>query len=78
MHRFKLSEDCRKELLEMCHYLLPIENHLPKNLNKLKEKLGLEKISINEKKYCESCRILLLDSEYFLFEPKHMNLKIIN
>ena len=58
MHWFKLSEECRIELLQLCHYLLPIENYLPKTLNKLKEKIGLEKLSFNEIKYCESCRIL--------------------
>ncbi len=63
MHRFKLSEDSRKELLNLCHYLLPMDNNLPKTMTKLKEKIGLEKVAIYENKYCESCRILLKETE---------------
>ena len=64
MHRFKLSIVCREELLELCQYLLPLDNNLPRNYSKLKEKIGLGNVSIKTKKYCEICKILLEESEY--------------
>ncbi len=45
-------------------YLLPLDNNLPRNYSKLKEKIGLGNVSIKTKKYCEICKILLEESEY--------------
>ena len=63
MHRFKLSEVARNELLSIIHYLLPLENSLPKTVNKLGKKIGLSKILIKENYYCPDCQVLLYRKE---------------
>jgi hypothetical protein len=65
-HRFKLSITAKEELLKLIRLLLPEKNNFPKTLDKLKDKIGLDKIDLNVKEYCEKCKILLPSNRKFV------------
>ena len=53
-HRFSLSKYASKELLQLCHYILPLGNNLPKSFNKLNESVGLDKIILKKKDFAKN------------------------
>jgi hypothetical protein len=54
-HRFKLSLIAQDSLLKMLHFMLPLGHSFPKTMTKLKTLIGMDKIELNEKYYCENC-----------------------
>jgi hypothetical protein len=50
------------ELLCLCNHLLPIGSNLPKTIHKLKQCVGIEKVVLKEKRYCQVCKSEILAS----------------
>jgi hypothetical protein len=58
-HRFKLSIKAQEELLKLIRIILPEQNKFPKSLEKLNSEIGLDKIVLQTREYCERCKVLL-------------------
>jgi hypothetical protein len=63
-HRFGLSEVASSELLCLCNHLLPIGSNMPKTIHKLKQCVGIEKVALKEKRYCQVCKSEMFTSNF--------------
>lgn len=61
-HRFGLSDVASSELLNLCNHILPIGSNMPKSFEKLKKSLGLDKVALREKRFCQECKSEIFES----------------
>ena len=52
--------------------MLPLENNLPKSFNKLKESVGMDKMILKEKRFCQNC-----SAEIFETSSVEMSIKSV-
>ena len=56
---FFFWKTAQNELLFLCQTLLPLDNNLPKSIDKLKKYVGIDKQLVTEKKFCQKCSSIL-------------------
>lgn len=53
----------QEDLLKLICFLLPDKNNFPKSLPKLKPEIGMDKIELQTKEYCERCKFVLPENK---------------
>ena len=53
----------QEDLLKLICFLLPDKNNFPKSLPKLKSEIGMDKIELQTKEYCERCKFALPENK---------------